>query len=78
MRILLNDYAGYPFILDFARKLAYRGYEIKYTYAGYNTTPKGAADIDSHPSLCIDPLYTKEPIQKDKFTKRWFQEREYG
>ncbi len=79
MRILLNDYAGYPFILDFAQKLAERGHEVLCVYAGYNTTPQGNAAVQvGKVHLQVKPLYTRQPLRKDKFFKRWLQEREYG
>ncbi len=79
MRILLNDYAGYPFILDLARKLAERGHEVLCVYAGYNTTPRGNVGTQAgNDHLQVSPLYTRQPLRKDRFFKRWLQEREYG
>ncbi len=79
-RIVIQDYAGHPFPIQLSRKLAQRGHHILHLYAGYNPTPHGsmqkrATDV---PTFNVHGLYTRQPLEKYNFVKRWFQEREYG
>ena len=79
-RVIIQDYAGFPFTIQLGRKLAQRGYPILHLYAGYNPTPHGSLQkqADDAPTFNIQGLYTRQPLQKYAFVKRWFQEREYG
>jgi len=79
-RIIVQDYAGYPFPVQLSRKLAQRGHTVLHLYAGYNRTPRGDMQVSTAdpPHLTIEGLYTRQPLEKYKFVKRWFQEREYG
>jgi glycosyltransferase involved in cell wall biosynthesis len=81
MRIVVHDYAGHPFQVQLSRELARRGHDVWHLYYGYNNTPKGNLRNDgssSSGSLVIDALYTKEPVQKYSYLKRWLQDVEYG
>ncbi|MFN3191794.1 MAG: glycosyltransferase family 4 protein [Aureliella sp.] len=81
MRLLLNDYGGYPFPIELSRELASRGHEVLHTYCGsLATTPGGehqkrSCDPDK---LEISSILLKESLDKYSFVKRWRQEREYG
>ena len=80
MRILIHDYAGHPFQVQLSRELARRGHDVLHQYYGYNNTPKGNLDksaVDVQ-NLVIEGVYTKEPIQKYSFLKRWLQDLEFG
>lgn len=80
MRILVHDYAGHPFQVQLSRELARRGHEVFHLYAGYNNTPKGNLSINnSDPGrFHLEGIFTKQPLEKYSFIKRWLQELEYG
>ena len=79
-RVLIHDYAGHPFQVQLSRELARRGYEVLHLYFGHNNTPKG--DLEKRTSdpdnFTVEGVYTKEPIRKYSYLKRWFQDLEYG
>jgi colanic acid biosynthesis glycosyl transferase WcaI len=79
-RILIHDYAGHPFQVQLSRELARRGYNVLHLYFGHNNTPKG--DLEKRTSdpdtFAVEGIYTKEPIQKYSYIKRWLQDIEYG
>lgn len=78
--IVIQDYAGYPFPVQLSRKLAQRGHQILHLYAGHNRTPHGSLqkrETDAS-TFNVQGLYTRQPLEKYAFVKRWFQEREYG
>ena len=80
MRILVHDYAGYPFTVQLSRRLAQMGNQVLHLYAGYNTTPRGL--LSKQPGdaegLEIKGISIRQPLEKNSFVKRWFQEGEYG
>ena len=79
-RIIVQDYCGYPFPVQLSRKLAARGHEVLHLYAGHGPWPRGnmqVMDTDS-PSFHVQGLFTRKPLERYAFAKRWFQEREYG
>lgn len=81
MRILSNDFGGYPYPVQLARELAARGHEVLHTYcASLQTTPQGTLvpQPDDPPTLTIAPVRLAAPLQKYAFVTRWRQEREYG
>ena len=79
-RILIHDYAGHPFQVQLSRELAQRGYDVLHLYFGHNNTPKG--DLEKRTSdpdtFTVEGVYTKKPIRKYSYIKRWFQDIEYG
>ena len=79
-RILIHDYAGHPFQVQLSRELARRGYNVLHLYFGLNNTPKGDLEkrISDPDTFAVEGVYTKEPIQKYSYLKRWFQDIEYG
>ena len=80
MRLLMHDYGGYPFIVPLSRELALRGHQVLHVSAGYNNTPRGELQRrEGDPAgLEFEALYTRQPLDKYSFLKRWQQEREYG
>ena len=79
-RILVHDYAGHPFQVQLSRELARRGYEVLHLYFGHNNTPKGnlKKKTTDPVTFTVEGIYTKQPIRKYSYLKRWFQEIEYG
>ncbi len=81
MRILSNDFGGYPYPAQLARALAARGHTVMHTYcASLQTTPQGTLtrQPDDPPGLEIAPVRLRRPLEKYAFVTRWRQEREYG
>ncbi|HEX8387099.1 MAG TPA: glycosyltransferase, partial [Rubricoccaceae bacterium] len=81
MRILSNDFGGYPYPVQLARELARRGHDVLHTHcASLTTTPGGATAprADDPPTLRLQGLTLGRPLEKYNFARRLFQEREYG
>lgn len=81
MRILIHDFAGYPYPIQLSRELARRGHDVCHVYcASIATTPTG--QITRLPSdsdrLAIRPVRLDQPLQKYSFVKRWAQENQVG
>lgn len=79
-RVLLHDRTGVPFTVQLGRELAYRGYEVLYSYAAFFQSPKGSVtrkDSDV-PSFHIKAMQLSKPFQKYSLIKRRFQEIEYA
>ena len=81
MRILSNDFGGYPFPAQLARALARRGHEVLHTTcASLATTPQGS--LEAQPAdpeaLELRGLALGRPLEKYNFARRLVQEREYG
>jgi len=79
-RIVIQDYAGYPFPVQLSRRLAARGHTVLHLYAGRNRMPGGQmqALVTDPSTFNVRGLNTRQPLEKYAFVKRWFQEREYG
>jgi len=80
MRLLIHDYGGYALTIPLSRELARRGHAVLHLYAGYNTIPRGLLERrEGDPDgLEFQALYTRQPLNKYSFLRRWQQEREYG
>lgn len=80
MRIGVHDYAGHPFQVQLSRELARRGHHVIHYYCGHNNTPKGdlLKRADDPELFFIQPIYTREKLQKYSLFNRWRQEIEYG
>jgi len=81
MRILIHDFAGHPFQIQLSRELAARGHEVLHLYcASLSTTPQGSLirRATDPASFQVRGVVLDEPLHKDRFFKRWQQEREYG
>jgi len=80
MRVLVHDYSGHPFQVQLSRELSRREHTVLHLYASFLQTPRGslekkASDPDS---FAIQGIQLRRPFTKFSFTKRLFQEREYG
>ena len=80
MRILIHDYSGHPFQVQLSRTLARRNHEVLHIHCSSFQTPRGIVqkldnDADSFSCRAIE---LSRPFEKYKFTKRIFQEIEYG
>ena len=80
MRILIHDYSGHPFQVQLSRALAKRNHQVLHLYCSSFQTPRGivqklATDCDNFSCRAIE---LSRPFEKYKFTKRFFQEIEYG
>ncbi|HEX8299027.1 MAG TPA: glycosyltransferase family 4 protein [Rubricoccaceae bacterium] len=81
MRILSNDFGGYPYPVQLARELARRGHDVLHTHcASLTTTPGGATALraDDPPGFETRGLALARPLEKYNFGRRFLQEREYG
>jgi len=80
MRILIHDYSGHPFQVQLSRTLAKRNHEVLHLYCSSFQTPRGIVqkvDTDSDDFSC-KAIALSRPFEKYKFSKRIFQEIEYG
>ena len=76
MKILINDYCGYPFQLDLSYELAKRGYQVYVTFTNASGGPKV---LTNHIDDNLQIIDIKIPhVEKNNFFKRWFQESKYG
>jgi len=80
MKILIHDYSGHPFQVQLSRALAKRNHQVLHLYCSSFQTPRGivqklATDCDKFSCRAIK---LSRPFEKYKFTKRFFQEIEYG
>ena len=81
MRILSNDFGGYPYPVQLARELARRGHRVLHTHcASLTTTPGGATAprADDPAGFETRGLALARPLEKYNFGRRFLQEREYG
>ncbi len=81
MRILSNDFGGYPYPAQLARELARRGHDVLHTHcASLTTTPGGATAprADDPAGFETRGLALARPLEKYNFGRRFLQEREYG
>ena len=80
MRILIHDYSGHPFQVQLSRTLAKRNHKVLHLYCSSFQTPRGIVqklDTDGDNFSCR-AIELSRPFEKYKFTKRIFQEIEYG
>ena len=80
MRILVHDYSGHPFQVQLSRTLAKRNHKVLHLYCSSFQTPRGIVhklDTDCD-NFCCRAIELSRPFEKYKFTKRIFQEIEYG
>lgn len=76
MRILINDYCGYPFQTDLSFILAKRGHDVCVTFTNSSGGPKAFSD---HTDKNINIIDIEIPlVEKQNYLKRWFQEKKYG
>ena len=80
MKILIHDYSGHPFQVQLSRTLAKRNHNVLHLYCSSFQTPRGIVqklDTDGDNFSCR-AIQLSRPFEKYKFTKRIFQEIEYG
>lgn len=80
MKILIHDYSGHPFQVQLSRTLAKRNHHVLHLYCSSFQTPRGIVqklDTDGNNFSCR-AIELSRPFEKYKFTKRIFQEIEYG
>jgi glycosyltransferase involved in cell wall biosynthesis len=82
MRILVNDFGGYPFPAELSRELADRGNDVTHAWCASLIDTPGSAqafgDEDHSASLDFVPLDLGGPLDKYRYVKRLRQERRYG
>lgn len=78
MKILLQDYGAYPFVVQLGEELAARGHSVTHAYcASLPTTPSGLGSGDSS-LVRRAPIQLSSPISKGALLQRFLLEREYG
>lgn len=80
MKILIHDYSGHPFQVQLSRTLAKRNHKVLHLYCSSFQTPRGIVhelDTDNDNFSCR-AIELSRPFEKYKFSKRIFQEIEYG
>lgn len=77
LKIVVNDYAGHPFQIQLARKLADEGHEVEFLYCGTNVTPHGDLSSVTH-RLSVTAVSTGSTFEKYAIGKRAWQELRYG
>jgi len=76
MKILINDYCGYPFQVDLSYELAKRGHDLCVTFTNASGGPKA---FSNHTYNNLNIINIEIPlVEKQNFLKRWFQEKKYG
>ena len=76
MKILINDYCGYPFQLDLSYNLVKRGHDVYVTFTNASGGPKA---FSNHTDNNLNIINIEMPfVEKQYFFKRWFQEKKYG
>lgn len=76
MKILINDYCGYPFQSDLSYNLAKRGHDVYVTFTNASGGPKA---FSNHTDNNLNIINIEIPfVEKQNFLKRWFQEKKYG
>jgi len=82
IKLLLNDFGGYPFPVELAHFLSKTGYDVVHCYCDSLVTTPNAFEknITSSNTSGIEtiPIRLHAPFNKYSWVKRWSQEREYG
>ncbi|MCF7807265.1 MAG: glycosyltransferase family 4 protein [Candidatus Marinimicrobia bacterium] len=76
MKILLNDYCGYPFEVDLVTELSKRGFEMYVCYTSASGGPKAFSGNTLDKVRVTDILLPS--IDKQSYFKRWNLESRYG
>lgn len=74
-KILLNDYAGHPFITMLSSTLASKGYEVIHSYFADDLGPKGSMDDENVTYVGIN---NKQKYSKKNFFRRRSGDIEFG
>lgn len=80
LRIVVHDYAGYPFAVELSRWLARQGHAVLHIYSKDVEAPHGRLRLQGNdpPTLLVEGVSTGRPLPKYKLIQRWFQELRYG
>lgn len=80
MDIVIHDFAGHPFQLQLARRLARNGHRVHHLYCASLVGARGdcAKREDDPGGLSIRGLTVGLPIDKGRLVRRWMAERRYG
>ena len=80
MDIVIHDFAGHPFQLQLARRLARNGHRVHHLYCASLVGARGdcASRKDDPEGLSIRGLTAGLPIDKGHLVRRWTAERRYG
>jgi colanic acid biosynthesis glycosyl transferase WcaI len=78
MRILINDFGGYPFPIQLSKFLANKGYEIAHTYVSNIATPHGNMENEEDSKLKIFPMMLNTEFKKYSVIGRFKGEFEYA
>ena len=80
MRILVHDYAGYPYAAQLSRALARRGHEILHVFSSSVPTPQGGIERrpDDPATLQFKEIKLSRTIEKGKLRLRRKLEIEHG
>jgi colanic acid biosynthesis glycosyl transferase WcaI len=77
MRILINDFGGYPFPVQLSKFLSNNGYDVVHTYVSNIQTPHGNMEAGFN-GLKIIPVVLNSEFKKYSFTGRFKGEYEYA
>lgn len=80
MRILIHDYAGYPYVVQLSRRLAARGHEVLLVYCASTQSPRGIVQPlpDDPEAFKIEAIDLGRTIPKAGFLSRLRMEMDYG
>lgn len=80
LRILVHDFAGYPYAVQLSRSLALRGHQILHVYSASVPTPQGGVERrgDDPPTFHIKEIQLSRRIEKGKLALRRRLEIEHG
>ncbi len=79
MRIIINDFGGYPFPVQLSKHLAALGYNVLHTYVSNIQTPHGNMEAaGNHINLKIVPIVLINEFKKYSFIGRYKGELEYA
>ena len=79
-RIVVHDYAGYPFAVELSRWLARQGHAVLHVYSEDVEAPRGRLWLQpgDPETLAIEGVGTGRSLPKYKLIGRWLQELRYG
>ena len=78
MRILINDFGGYPFPIQLSKYLADNGYDVGHTYVSNILTPHGDMNITKGSKLTILPITLNSEFKKYSAIGRFKGEFEFA
>jgi colanic acid biosynthesis glycosyl transferase WcaI len=70
MRIIINDFGGYPFPIQLSKQLASQGYDVIHTYVSNIATPHGNMEDKDNEKLLVMPVVLDTAFKKYSVTGR--------